>query len=97
MESPHQVTMVEAPIARPQGAAVPPLLDARLASLMFRFSQLTPHGQKRYMALLNDYLYASPLQRRQLRQAWEALLAQPCGDADDARHWMRAPRRKGRP
>lgn len=95
MESSRQAPRVEAPIARLQGVAVPPLLDARLASLMFRFSQLTPHGQKRYMALLNDYLYASPLQRRQLRQQWEGVLAQPCGcGEDDAQHWMQAARRK---
>ncbi|EED40066.1 hypothetical protein SSKA14_3084 [Stenotrophomonas sp. SKA14] len=39
---------------------------------MCRFSQLTPHAQRRFTELLNAYLYASPAQRRQLRQRWQA-------------------------
>lgn len=49
---------------------------------MSRFSQLTPLGQKRFMALLNAYLYASPSQRRQLRRDWLAVSGDDTGDAD---------------
>ncbi|HBP02301.1 MAG TPA: hypothetical protein DD677_03800 [Stenotrophomonas sp.] len=79
METQDEGATVEASIADLRGVAVPPLLvDARIASLMWSFAQLTPNGQKRFMELLNDYLYASPSQRRQLRQEWETRLAEPC-------------------
>lgn len=55
------------------GAAMPPSLDTRIARLMCDFSQLTPHGQRRFMDVLNLYLYASPVQRRQLRRDWQDL------------------------
>ena len=63
---------VEGPIDPCPGVAVPSSLDARIAALMCRFSQLTPHAQRRFTELLNAYLYASPAQRRQLRQRWQA-------------------------
>lgn len=78
METQDEGATVEASIADLRGVAVPPLLDARLASLMWSFAQLTPHGQKRFMELLNDYLYASPAQRRQMRGDWEVALAEAC-------------------
>jgi len=78
METPSVETRVETPFSSPHGVAVPPLLDVRIASLMSHFSQLSPHAQKRFMALLNEYLYASPVQRRQLRRDWEHVSEQAC-------------------
>lgn len=83
METQGESATVEASIADLRGVAVPPLLDARIASLMWRFAQLTLHGQKRFMELLNDYLYASPLRRRQMRSDWEVALAEACACGDD--------------
>ena len=63
------------------------LLDARIATLMTNFAALTPAGQKRFLELLNIYLYASPVQRRQLRSDWQGAMAAPCGCGhDDAAH-----------
>jgi hypothetical protein len=92
METQGEQTRVEGSIAHLHGVAVPALLDARIAQLMSYFSQLTPLGQKRFMALLNDYLYASPSQRKQLRQHWEGVLAQPsaCGNHEE-HDWMQVP------
>lgn len=92
MESQDEGDRVEASIADLRGVAVPPLLDARIASLMWSFAQLTPHGQKRFMELLNDYLYASPVQRRQMRGEWEATLAEPCA-CEHEHGWLQAPRK----
>ncbi len=64
---------------------MPASLDVRIASLMSRFSQLTPVGQKRFMELLNAYLYASPSQRRQLRRDWLAAGSEGTGESDPAR------------
>ncbi|HGM5876237.1 TPA: hypothetical protein ACKP4S_000706 [Stenotrophomonas maltophilia] len=83
MESQDEGDRVEASIADLRGVAVPPLLDARIASLMWSFAQLTPHGQKRFMELLNEYLYASPAQRRQLRCEWETRVAERCACGDE--------------
>ncbi len=86
---------MEVPFASSHGAAVPPLLDVRIASLMCSFSQLSPHGQKRFMALLNEYLYASPTQRRRLRLDWEGTVAQPCACGEDhASAWLQLPVKK---
>lgn len=86
---------MEVPFASPHGAAVPPHLDVRIASLMCSFSQLTPHGQKRFMALLNEYLYASPTQRRRLRVDWEGTVAQPCACGEDHESaWLQLPVKK---
>ncbi len=78
MESQDERATVDASIADLRGVAVPSLLDAHIASLMWSFAQLTPGRQKRFMELLNDYLYASPLKRRQMRGEWEAALASSC-------------------
>jgi hypothetical protein len=89
MESQDEDDRVEASIADLRGVAVPPLLDARIASLMWSFAQLTPHGQKRFMELLNEYLYASPAQRRQLRCEWETRVAERCACGDELEHpWL---------
>ncbi|OBU68370.1 hypothetical protein A9K58_06000 [Stenotrophomonas maltophilia] len=79
---PEQGPRVGRPIDESHGAAVPASLDVRIASLMSRFSQLTPVGQKRFMELLNAYLYASPSQRRQLRRNWQAISSDDIGDLD---------------
>lgn len=94
METQDEGATVEASIADPRGAAMPPLLDARIASLMWSFAQLTPHGQKRFTELLNDYLYASPVQRRQMRGDWEAALAEPCACGDEHQQLLPQVRRK---
>lgn len=70
MDSGNDRPSLEQTTASFHGAAVPASLDVRIASLMSRFSQLTPLGQKRFLELLNAYLYASPAQRRQLRNDW---------------------------
>ncbi|WP_049457096.1 hypothetical protein [Stenotrophomonas maltophilia] len=59
---------------------MPSSLDARIASLMCRFSQLTPHAQRRFTELLNAYLYASPAQRKRLRQHWQVQQIDECDD-----------------
>lgn len=59
------------------------LLDARIAALMSRFSELTPSGQKRFLDLLNLYLYASPTRRRQLRSSWQEAVVAPCSCGED--------------
>lgn len=82
MEHEGTASRVEEPTHDSSGAAVPASLDVRIASLMSRFSQLTPHGQRRFMELLNLYLYASPMQRRQLRQDWLALGADGAAGLD---------------
>ncbi|PSD18053.1 hypothetical protein C7E19_03840 [Stenotrophomonas maltophilia] len=61
---------------------------------MWSFAQLTPHGQKRFMELLNEYLYASPLQRRQMRGDWEAALAEPCACGYEHQQLLPQVRRK---
>jgi hypothetical protein len=66
------------------GAAVSRLLDVRIAALMSSFSRLSPQGQKRFLDLLNVYLYASPAQRRQLRSTWPDAVIEPCGCHEDA-------------
>ncbi|WP_042358733.1 hypothetical protein [Stenotrophomonas maltophilia] len=91
METQDEGATVEASIADLRGVAVPPLLDACIASLMWRFAQLTPNGQRRFMELLNDYLYASPAQRRQLRGEWETRLAEPCTYSHESgQPWLQA-------
>jgi len=94
METQDKGATVEASIADLRGVAVPPLLDARIASLMWSFAQLTPHGQKRFTELLNDYLYASPMQRRQMRGDWEAALAEPCACGHEHQQLPAQARRK---
>lgn len=95
METAAEDTTVETPFAPSHGVAVPPLLDVRIASLMCSFSQLSPHGQKRFMALLNEYLYASPTQRRRLRVDWEGTMAQPCACGEDHESaWLHLPVKK---
>lgn len=79
METQDEGATVEASIADLRGVAVPPLLDARIASLMWSFAQLTPNGQKRFMELLNDYLYAltraAPAEREATgRWRWPSLV-----------------------
>ncbi|WP_434211950.1 hypothetical protein [[Pseudomonas] boreopolis] len=56
---------------------MPHSLDVRIADLMSGFSQLSRHGQKRFVELLNVYLYASPAKRRQMRCDW-ADAGEPC-------------------
>ncbi len=94
METQDKGATVEASIADLRGVAVPPLLDARIASLMWSFAQLTPHGQKRFMELLNGYLYASPAQRRQMRGDWEVALAEPCACGHEQEQVLLQARRK---
>lgn len=94
METQDQGDRVEASIADTRGAAMPPLLDARIASLMWSFAQLTPHGQKRYMELLNEYLYASPSQRKQMRSDWIAAYGRSCACGDELEpHWKQERRK----
>lgn len=93
MDSAASLATVEATLPTSSGAAVSRLLDARIAALMSRFSELTPSGQKRFLDLLNLYLYASPTQRRQLRSRWQEAMVAPCGEdgtADAAPHARRA-------
>jgi hypothetical protein len=86
METAGEVASVEGslPVV---GAAVSRLLDVRIAALMSSYSRLSPHGQKRFLDLLNVYIYASPAQRRQLRSTWPDVVIEPCschGHAADA-------------
>lgn len=60
------------------------LLDIRIAAMMSSFTRLSPHGQKRFLDLLNVYLYASPAQRRQLRDSWPEAVIEPCSCPEDA-------------
>lgn len=95
METQEEGATVDASIADLRGVAVPPLLvDARIASLMWSFAQLTPNGQKRFMELLNDYLYASPAQRRQMRGDWEVALAEACACGHEREQVLLQTRRK---
>lgn len=94
METQDERATVEASIADLRGVAVPPLLDARIASLMWSFAQLTPNGQKRFMELLNDYLYASPAQRRQMRGDWEVALGEACACGHEQEQVLLQARRK---
>ncbi|KAG1270864.1 hypothetical protein G6F65_012803 [Rhizopus arrhizus] len=71
---------VKGPIDPHPGVAVPSSLDARIAALMCRFSQLTPLAQRRFTELLNAYLYASTAQRRRLRLRWQAQQFNECDD-----------------
>ncbi len=65
------------------GAAVPRPLDGHIAALMSSFARLTPHGQKRFLEQLNEYLYASAAQRRQLRRQWPNFVIEPCACQED--------------
>ncbi|KIP82314.1 hypothetical protein SN15_14300 [Stenotrophomonas maltophilia] len=38
--------------------------------MLARFSELDAKGQSAFLEALNAYLYASPQQRRRLRDAW---------------------------
>lgn len=84
METACTTVRVEEPNHSATGAAVSRLLDVRIAALMSSFSKLSPHGQKRFLDLLNVYLYASPAQRRQLRSTWPDVMIEPCGCHEDA-------------
>ncbi|MBN7829362.1 hypothetical protein J5H37_07270 [Stenotrophomonas maltophilia] len=84
METADQAARVEGPNPPADGAAVSRLLDVRIAALMSSFSRLSPHGQKRFLDLLNVYIYASPAQRRQLRSTWPDVVIEPCGCLEDA-------------
>lgn len=70
------------------------LLDARIATLMTNFAALTPAGQKRFLELLNLYLYASPVQRRQLRSDWQGAMAVACRCGHDDSLHVGAPARR---
>ena len=94
MEIQDQGDRVEVSTADLRGASMPPLLDARIASLMWSFAQLSPHGQKRYMELLNAYLYASPRQRKQMRSDWMVAYGQSCAHGDEqGPHWQQERRK----
>lgn len=84
METADAMVRVEGSSPPAAGAAVSRLLDVRIAALMSSFSRLSPHGQKRFLDLLNVYIYASPAQRRQLRSAWPDVVIEPCGCHEDA-------------
>jgi len=96
MESQVEHATVDASIADLRGVTVPPLLDAHIASLMWSFAQLTPSRQKRFMELLNEYLYASPSQRRRLRLDWEGAVTQPCSREveHEGAWWLQLPAKK---
>ncbi len=81
MDRVFMAATVEGPIDPFPGAAVPSSLDVRIAALMCRFSQLTPHAQRRFTELLNAYLYASPAQRRELRRTWKDIEDASCDDS----------------
>ncbi|HGM7311825.1 TPA: hypothetical protein ACKP7W_000033 [Stenotrophomonas maltophilia] len=83
METVGEETRVERPNTPAAGAAVSRLLDVRIAAMMTSFVRLSPHGQKRFMDLLNAYLYASPAQRRQLRSSWPDVVIEPCSCHED--------------
>ncbi|WP_171957043.1 hypothetical protein [Stenotrophomonas maltophilia] len=84
METADAMLRVEGSSHPATGAAVSRLLDVRIAALMSSFSRLSPHGQKRFLDLLNVYIYASPAQRRQLRSGWPEVVIEPCGCHEDA-------------
>lgn len=65
------------------GAAVPRPLDGHIAALMSSFAQLKPQAQKRFLEQLNEYLYASAAQRRQLRRQWPNFVIEPCTCHED--------------
>jgi len=48
-----------------------PVDDPRLTRLLFQFTQLSTSAQARFLDLLNDYLFASPRLRGQLRRKWQ--------------------------
>ena len=52
------------------GADVLPLPPAPIMLMLARFSELDAKGQAAFLDALNGYLYASPQQRRRLRDAW---------------------------
>jgi len=65
-----------------------PLPPAPVVLMLVRFSELDAKGQAAFLDALNAYLYASPQQRRRLRDAWRlhdygAPCAEdpPCNDA----------------
>jgi len=50
---------------------------------MSSFAQLKPQAQKRFLEQLNEYLYASAAQRRQLRRQWPNFVIEPCTCHED--------------